>query len=265
MQDYRHNKIKTAFDIARRIENWPTAYEMRLWRKKKGLRLLRFRDSINIVCRSGSRDWDVIHELFFANSYGRAMRWLETQRNEVTVLDLGGNIGCFSILAVRHSPQAHVIAFEPGPTNIRIFKMNCLANPDLAGRIELREEAVGGVSGKASWFFDEANPGGSSLYSQTGVAVDVKMVAFAKVVEEVQRPISLAKIDIEGAEYDLLRSTSAAIWGHVEAISLELHDDPAGHMSRLDVLDYFRDLGYAVEEEQVCCFFLSRKGSEGYI
>jgi hypothetical protein len=58
MGDYKRNKIRTAWQISREIENWPTAFGMRLRLKHKGLRLLNFRNGLNIACRGGTRDWD---------------------------------------------------------------------------------------------------------------------------------------------------------------------------------------------------------------
>src|ERR1017187_10155072 len=112
---YRRNKLRTVMEIVRRIENWPTAIALRLFRKRPGLRLLAFRQGINIVCRRDTRDWDVIHELFFAGSYGRAFQYLAEQSDTPRVLDLGGNIGLFSLLAASFHKKAKVIAFEPGP------------------------------------------------------------------------------------------------------------------------------------------------------
>jgi len=76
------------------------------------------------------------------------------------------------------------------------------------------------------------------------------------VVASLQAPVALAKIDIEGAEFDLLRHTPAAAWEKVSAIALELHDDPSGQMTQAQFLERFRTLGYAIEEESVCSYFL---------
>jgi hypothetical protein len=117
MQSYGRNKLKTTLDIMRRIDNWPTAVGMRLQQKKPGLRMLRYRDDLNVVCRGQSRDWDVIHELLFANSYERALHAIRAAKGPVTVLDLGGNLGLFSLLAARQRPDVTMHAFEPGPPN----------------------------------------------------------------------------------------------------------------------------------------------------
>ena len=258
---YRRNKLRTAWEISRQIENWPTAWDLRLRRHHRGLRLLRFRNGLNLVCRGGTRDWDVVHELLFAGSYGRAMTFLKAQPGQPLVLDLGGNIGLFSLLAAQTHPAAQVHAYEPGPPNFRLFEINRLANAALGERIHLHREAVADRNATVNWFLDEENPGGSGLYGQPADAArsfPVSIRAFSDVVAALPGPVALAKIDIEGAEYDLLRGAPAAAWERISAIALELHDDPARTMSQAQFLERFRALGYTIEEESVCSYFLHR-------
>jgi FkbM family methyltransferase len=256
--EYKHNKLATALDIARRIENWPTAWAMRISRKREGLRLLRLRDGLNLVCRGGTRDWDVIHELVFAGSYERAFEYLSILHEKMIVIDLGGNIGLFSLLAARHAPSAAIHVFEPGPPNLRILEMNLLANPQLGERIHVRPEAVAGREGSAKWFFDHQNPGGSSLFGKSDGGTEITVRSLAQVVTELKERISLLKIDIEGAEYEMIEQTPPEIWQLIPAISLELHNDPNRRMSNDQFLDRMSGFGYGIERERVCSFFLTR-------
>jgi len=259
MSPYHRNKIRTVLESIQRIQNWPDAIHLRLFRKSPGLRLLRFRDGLNVMVRGATRDWDVLHELIFAGSYGRAMDWIARAKGrESTVIDLGGNVGLFSLLASRQNPQGRIIAFEPGPPNIRLFRINMLLNNQVTGRVEVREQAVGGVSGTANWTFDELNPGGSSLYGTTGTAIPVQIAGFAEVMAQIPGEIELVKIDIEGAEYELLAHTPASTWRRVKAISLELHSDPAGKKTQEQFIGEMEALGYVVEEESVCSYFIYR-------
>lgn len=258
MAEYKRNKIRTAWQIIQRIENWPTAFGMRLRQNRPGLRLLNFRNGLNIACRGGTRDWDVVHELFFAGSYGHALAFLEKIPGEPLVLDLGGNIGLFSLMAAQTHPAARIHAYEPGPPNYRMFEMNCLANPGLANRVHLCKEAVGGQSRVAEWFFDDQNPGGSGLFSRNGTKYPVRIQAFAEVVSSLPGKITLAKIDIEGAEYELLESAPPDSWQRIQAISLELHDHPEGKTSQAEFLKRMNGLGFKVEQETVISFFLHR-------
>lgn len=257
MQEYRSNKLKTAWEICRRIENWPTAWGLRL-NPRPGLRLLAFRDGLNVACRAGSYDWAVVHELLFAGGYQRALQFLKQRLDTPVVLDLGGNIGVFALIAARTNTRARVFSYEPGPPNYRIFEINRLANQNLMNSIELRREAVGGHSRDTEWTFDEANPGASGLYSQVGKKFPVRVKAFSEVLESLPAPVALVKIDIEGAEFELLDETPEKAWRNVDAISLELHDDPAGRFSRQNFLMRFRNLGFKAIEESVCSLFLHR-------
>jgi FkbM family methyltransferase len=260
MQSYGGNKFKTALDIYRRIDNWPAAFDLRIRRRHPGLRLLRFRDGFNVVCRGGTRDWDVVYELMFAGSYGRAFDLLRRGKGRQVVLDLGGNIGLFSLLAARQSPEVEVHAYEPGPPNYRLFEMNRQANHPLSERIHLHREAVGGAARETEWFFDENNPGGSSLFGTAGTSqFKVKIITFAEAVNALGGQVALAKIDIEGAEFELLDQTPPEVWKHVNAISLELHHDPAGKISREEFMARFVKLGFHASEETACSYFLERR------
>lgn len=260
MHTYGGNKFKTALEMRARIENWPAAWSLRLRRNHQGLALLRFRDGFNVVCRGGTRDWDVVYELMFADSYRMAFEHLRATSGPATVVDLGGNIGLFSLIAAAQQPQLMVHAFEPGPPNYRLFEINRLANSRFTDRIVLHREAVGGQARTTNWFFDEANPGGSSLFGTgQGASFEVKISAFRDVIAATEGPIALVKIDIEGAEFEILQQTPAETWARIPAIALELHDDPERKISQPQFLDRMRALGYDVREEKVCSYFLVRR------
>ena len=258
MNRYPRNKFKTAVDIVRRIKNWPTAFDLRLRQKNPGERILHFRDGLNVVCRGATRDWDVVHELLFARSYDRAMNFLKSSPANSIVLDLGGNIGLFSLLAATANFGSQIHAYEPGPPNIQIFEKNLAANPALAGRIHLHREAVGGNTRAVEWFFDSSNPGGSGLFTTNGEKFSVQIHALAEVVHALPGRVRLAKIDIEGAEFELLAETPAEIWQRIDAVSLELHDDPDKKFSQPEFLKRMESLGFTIEEESVCSYFLHR-------
>jgi FkbM family methyltransferase len=258
MQHYGANKFRTVCEIVRRIENWTTALDLRIRRRRPGLNLLRFRSGLNVVCRGGTRDWGVLHELLFAGSYGRAFAYLHSLADSPIVIDLGGNIGLFSLLAASYHPRAIIYAYEPGPPNYRLFEINCLANPDFADRIHLRKEAVGGGTRIAEWFFDQENPGGSGLSAKTGIPFQVQIRSWADVISTIPGKVALAKIDIEGAEFELLANSPAHIWEKISAISLELHEDPQGKLSQQEFLNRMAGFGFKIEEETVCSYFLRR-------
>lgn len=260
---YTRNKIRTLFQLIQSIRNWPDAVELRLWRKRPRLRLLEFRNGINVIVRGGTNEWSVLHELFFAHGYQKAFQWLAARREAAPyVLDLGGNIGLFALLAANDCPRAKITSFEPGPPNIRLYQMNMLANPELARNIELRQMAVAGTSGEAVWNFDADNPGGSSIQTGDSPVTThkhvVKLASFAEIVAEAPGDIALVKMDIECAEWDVLAKTPAETWSRVQAVALELHTDPSGRRPESEFIGEMKALGFKVEVEAVCTYFLHR-------
>jgi FkbM family methyltransferase len=254
---YPRNKAKTFLDIVRRIENWPTAVGMRLRRRATGDRLLAFRDGLTVICR-GSLDWPAIHELLFAGCYDAGIHHLPGGQCK-TVLDLGGNIGLFSLRAAQHLPEATVHAFEPGPPNYRLFEMNLLANPSLAARVHLHREAVGGEASTANWCIDANSPGGANLYDTSGKSFSVSVRSFESVVASIGGQIDFLKMDIEGAEYDLLRGTPPAVWEQVTSIALELHHDYTGRMTPEQFLQQMQEMGYSPHARWADTHFLHRR------
>ncbi len=263
LRAYKSNKLRTLLQLVTMVRNWPDAVELRLWRKRPRLRLLEFRDGLNVVIRGGTNEWSVVHELMMAHGYANAMSWLSARREpEPYVIDLGGNIGLFSLLAAQSNPNARIVAFEPGPPNQRMFRMNMLANPDLSARVELRTQAVAGQAGQATWNFDAENPGGSSLLAGSGGAsvntFTVELFPFHDCVAQAPGRVALLKMDIEGAEWDVLEHTPDESWARIDAIALELHDDPSGRQPQEAYLQRMKALGFSINTNQVCSYFLYR-------
>ncbi|MDX2079437.1 MAG: FkbM family methyltransferase [Terrimicrobiaceae bacterium] len=261
MHAYTRNKIRTVWEIVQRLENWPSALALRIHKNRPYREVLRFRNGIHVSCRGGSRDWDVVHELFFMDSYGKALDVLRKATcSQPVVVDLGGNIGTFSLIAAATHPGAQIHAFEPGPPNLRMFEINRLLNPGLGERIRLVPEAVGGQTGKAVWFFDEKNPGASSLYASGDGGCEVQLRSLEEVVRGIGSRITLLKMDIEGAEYSVLEQTPEETWAQIDAIALEVHDDPAGKSRPDEFLSKLSSFGFSIEKESVVSFFLHRNG-----
>ncbi|MGI9089235.1 MAG: FkbM family methyltransferase [Chthoniobacterales bacterium] len=252
-------KPTTILEVVRQVHNWPEVLSLKFGSRARRLSLLSTRDGVEVLLRRGCRDWDVFRELFLRNAYGRSLDYVASLPAESVVLDLGGNIGCFSLRAASLNPNIRLHSYEPGPPNLRIFRLNLLANPTLAARIDLHAEAVAGRATTTQWSFDEDNAGGSSLYGRpTGVTHPVTVRAFSEILTAIPSAIGLVKIDIEGAEYDVLRETPAEAWSRVAAFTIELHDDPTGAMTREQARNRFQELGYTVERDDEWTFFCRR-------
>jgi FkbM family methyltransferase len=119
------------------------------------------------------------------------------------IIDCGANIGTATLFFKTLYPGAEIIAFEADPTAFEALAANILDNR-LAG-VTLHRCAVGGSDGKASWYVGPSLPGTgqASLYAPS-VPVATTEVEVARLSRFIDRPVDFLKIDIEGAEMDVL-------------------------------------------------------------
>ncbi len=128
--------------------------------------------------------------------------------------DIGANFGLYSVLLARETGVAEVHAFEPLPRNANQLRANLFLN-DLDGRVLVRNQAVGDHAGSCELFVDPGSTGVSTLIpdeSHRDQRAYQSVVAVEAVVFDEQFAPSgtraLVKIDVEGAELQVLRGMS---------------------------------------------------------
>lgn len=184
--------------------------------------------------RPGSTDQSVIDECWTSNDYR-----VPTHGMTGTVLDVGANVGAFSVLAAKAGAQ-RVIAVEPHPDNrdrllhhVELNQVGQIVTVD--GRA-----AVGGawagdmlvMVGEGGGAHEVAAPEGS--LAEDAHAVAVPTVPLAELILE-HAPLAFVKVDIEGGEYDaLLGVTAHLLHEHVAALALEFHGPVMPHLAHLD-------------------------------
>jgi FkbM family methyltransferase len=161
---------------------------------------------------------DVISgQIALTGFYERSLTaWLTAKaRNPGGLLvDVGANLGYFSILWLAQNPANRVIAIEASPRNIPALSDNLEANGFLP-RVELLPIAVGDRSGTVPFHLGPpAQTGWGGLAPATAEdpggneVVEVPMKTLDSLLAERSEPIALLKLDVEGAEPMVLRGAS---------------------------------------------------------
>ena len=131
-------------------------------RASETLQTLRVHDtSISLTFPSGElerQQWELKH-LFQDDPYQLRLMPQGVQ----TVMDIGGNIGLFSILARHFLPESTIHCYEPNPA-----LQTCLKSNTSKLNISVFSEGVGGQSGKASMDCGGQTLEGATVANESG-------------------------------------------------------------------------------------------------
>lgn len=139
-------------------------------------------------------------------------------------------IGFTSLYAAAHGVRVEV--FEPSPTNAALLEANLAVNPLLAARVRLHRHAVGARDASLPLYAKAHADSGSSLFEmvQRGAVMRgraeavVAVRAATSVLDEVGLCAqTLLKIDIEGAEYDVVPAIAPLLERHRPFVHLSFH------------------------------------------
>jgi FkbM family methyltransferase len=130
------------------------------------------------------------------------------------MVDVGANLGLFSLLWASVRTDNRVIAFEPSSRVLPLLRENIERN-DLAGQIEVRAEAAGAETGTAAF-----EPGPEGAYGwgrfavmesdRTSQTVEVPAVRLDDSLAGCG-PISLLKIDAEGFDGYVIKGSETLL------------------------------------------------------
>jgi FkbM family methyltransferase len=206
----------------------------------------RTRDGITIACPNQAGARVPVYEVLVEDCYriDELRRWLPSAP---VVLDIGAQVGCFTIALASRIPTASVHAYEASPTTARWLERNVRQN-GLDGRIVTHATAVSDRAGSMD-IYD--NAGGSALNGVTavgGTLVAVPCVSFRDAVTAAGGQVDLVKLDTEGAEYAIVLATSPTDWAGVHAVVLEYHDVPGHSWSELE--RHFEAAGFSAVRHQ---------------
>ncbi|HLF54672.1 MAG TPA: FkbM family methyltransferase [Candidatus Nanoarchaeia archaeon] len=138
-----------------------------------------------------------------------------------TVVDVGGHIGSFSLLAAKNARK--VYTFEPSPNNyaqlVKNAKINGFKNMNPIN------QAVASKKGTLKLYIDPLNTAANSLYQKSDKYVSVKATTLPEFFKKNKiTKCDFLKLDCEGAEYDILLNLDAKTLGKIKKIVCEYHE-----------------------------------------
>lgn len=167
-----------------------------------------------------------------------------------TVLDIGANIGAVTMFWTHERPDLQFHAYEPNPQAYESLRQNVTFNA-LSERVTIHPEAIGGKRGRLDLWTDVPTVL-STAYGDSpeagGKKQSVPMIMLDDAWDRIGRaPIWMLKIDVEGAEGEILEATSDELLANVSTACVEWHDNIVpGVRSRC--IERLREAGFRLRE-----------------
>lgn len=164
--------------------------------------------------------------------------FIETIKKGSIVYDIGAHVGFYTLLSSELvGTEGKVVAFEPNPRNINYLKEHLRLNR--CDNVIIIEAAVAAKSGSVHFQSSpDSHGGGISLEG----SLKVRMVSLHELVSSSAIPVpDYMKIDVEGAEFLVLKGAEQLLADFYPAIFLATH---------------------GVDVHKQCCEFLKAMGYE---
>lgn len=154
------------------------------------------------------------------------------------IIDCGANIGLSIIYFKKLYPEAEIIGFEPDQkifdmleNNIKSFGFN---------NVQVIQKAVWDKESEEDFFSEGADGGRLSKDDKDKKIIRVDTVRLRKYLE---KPVDFLKIDIEGAEYEVLNDCRDML-GNVRNLFVEYHSFSDQEQKLSEILKILKKAGF---------------------
>jgi FkbM family methyltransferase len=240
--------LSRTINMIRNLENWKEYLLYKYQRERNPFFEFRLRNHYTI-----SVPLQVQHEFkesVFEEIYFRKLPCALKHIESPTVIDIGANIGFFTLFADFKLNNPVVYSFEPVWRNFVLLEKN-LAGMD-PSRIHLINKAVSNSDQEIILQFDTRQDitTSASVFNQTGSQEGEKVssTTLTNLVAEYNLTrIDLLKLDCEGAEYGIFYDTPKSFFKRVYCISLETHRGLRENENTAALAEYLTSLGFVVK------------------
>lgn len=223
-------KLKAFIKIVRIFSNWP------VWISSY-LNALDYDQDYNLRTREGVKiavadkdGFGIVNEIFCEKIY---TKYVKINDYDV-VIDIGANIGAFTLLAAKSAEAVKVFSYEPMPENYKRLRRNVLQN-HLEKNINIFQVAVAKDNFGRKLFIGNAKGHHTTTPNRKNLAFDYTKSSVLEVPSITLMQIlndnnldkcMFLKMDCEGAEYEILLNTPPQYLHKIDYLALEYHDGP---------------------------------------
>jgi len=188
-------------------------------------------------------------KIFFFGQYEASTNRLlqKIVGNNQIVIEAGANIGSETLLLSKLNPDGEIFAFEPAPIPFNLLQFNIGHNQ--LKNIRFFQEAVGEKEGQLKLHLlphDFPNQGLTSIkeHSQSNGSINVPLTTIDLIADKYGlENLNLLKMDVQGAEFLILKGASESINAYKPRILLEASSE---FLNLREIYNYLRTMGYLI-------------------
>lgn len=170
---------------------------------------------------------------------------------DTVLIDIGANIGYYTIIASNIIKKGKIYAFEPEPNNFQLLVKNIKTN-EINNAVAL-QNAVSEKTGQMKIYIDEKNLGNHSLSASNVKSnsnfIEIETITLDTFFEFDKTTNIVVKIDTQGAEGLVLKGATKFLRRSNVTIFMEFWPNGLTNMGTnpLNLLKNLEDLGYQIE------------------
>ncbi len=191
-------------------------------------------------------DYAIANELFLDHQYRFCDKTIKEAKN--CIIDIGGHLGFFSIMATTLNPNVTIYLFEPHMGNYEILKAN-LKNNRIKNVIP-KQLAVSSVIGQTQLLLskEDLNHSLTKAIEPTGETQIIQTTTLERIYQKNRiQKVDLLKLDCEGCEFDVIYNAPDEIFKKTDNIFLEYHDWTDGE-NHNKLKSFLESKGYKVSD-----------------
>lgn len=202
--------------ILMKMKNWLSFLLNNIGLKETAERYA-FRNGVVLQTSSGV-DASTIHVVFFKKDYGAIP-------SNSTIIDIGANIGTYSVFAASSFRNNVIYAYEPMPDNYSLLKENIKDNA-MQDQVHTFNKGVAGENGVEKLYIADGSPYHSIFPSKDDNQYFEMSCCTLKdiFIENHIDRCDLLKIDCEGAEFEIFYNTPKKYLEKINSIRMEYHN-----------------------------------------
>lgn len=190
-------------------------------------------------------------EILNFNSYESCERKLiDKLSNEArNILDIGANIGWYSIRFAKRNPKAHIYSFEPTPNSYSFLQKN-IAENSLGKHVTCFNYALSDANGCLDLFITPNNGTNASLANVANRRDAYRIASLSLTLDQWRKNQNIdpdfIKCDVEGAELLVFQGGTQTLEECTPIVFTELlrkWSEPFGYHPN-DLINFFKDIGY---------------------